>query len=239
MTNQLYKVEELEEMTLAQLKTIAAENDITVSDKRSKQSHRAAIINKQEKVETLNSQEAEELKENIVDYAQACVDIAKCQNFSQLKVWCDEKRIGQTAQFSSLYRNIMNYFAEYSYIKATALNLDIGCIDKAIELNARISKSICDEFGLLLVDISIENEGVIISENNDAYKIEIGNTNVATLQCFQNGFLSPQSKMGAADDPYSAAVQVLEWMIGKTHVNSVRERTIADRKKTKLEVNYI
>jgi hypothetical protein len=212
MTYPTYSRQQLHCLSLVELKAIAIKIGAEVVDKRSKASHITAIVDHFEIITTAELEPSTQIVE--LTHEQLCLSTTGTRTLHELKEWCAIHYVRQTEQFELLYLNILNCIAKFPYDTATQLDLTPGCIDRTIQENAHLAEAICTELGITLMDLSLEYGDIVIPHGQDAYWVMVGANKIAALSTWGSGFVSSQSKMGGCDDPYTATLEVLEWMIG-------------------------
>lgn len=222
MPHPVYTRFELHELPLVELKKIAIEIGAKPADKRSKVSVAQAILDTQ----------AIEVAPKM---PELCINTCGVRNLHELKEWCQVRDIDQTDDFGTLYRSILNYLVGFP-----SSHLGGGdCIDRAMQDNARLAEDICSELGVHLMDLSLEYGDVVIPHGQDAYWVMMGANKIAALSTWGSGYVSSQSKLGGCDDPYTATLEVLEWMIGAGEIEIARAAVERDRELKALMPEYM
>jgi hypothetical protein len=245
MTHQIYTRQQLHCLSLAELKQIAIKIGAEPADKRSKASHAQAILDMITIEIATNSPKighnAPEIGHNSPEITnqELCLTTTGTRTLHELKEWCAVRYIDQTEDFGTLYLNILNCIAKFPYDTATQLDLTPGCIDRTIQENAHLAEAICTELGVTLMDLSLEYGDIVIPHGQDAYWVMVGANKIAALSTWGSGFVSSRSKMGGCDDPYTATLEVLEWMIGAGEIAIARAAVERDWELKALMSEYM
>jgi hypothetical protein len=241
MTHQIHTKQQLHCLPLAELKAIAIEIGAEPADKRSKASYAQAILDMTTIEIATDSPEvitntpeimtnspkighnAPEIGHNAPEITnqELCLTTTGTRTLHELKEWCAIRYIDQTDDFGTLYRSILNSLAKFPN-SPTQLDLSLGCIDRTIQENAHLAEAICTELGVTLMDLSLEYGDIVIPHGQDAYWVMVGANKIASLSTWGSEYVSSRSKMGGCDDPYTATLEVLEWMIGAGDIEIAR-----------------
>jgi hypothetical protein len=233
MTHPIYSRQQLQNLSLKQLKEIATSLGVTSPDKRSKYWTAEAIachceqtITKVQPVESIKYEVGSIKLEDpdLTSYSILhtsyldCQQLTNTRNLQELRDWCNDHQLSQGNDFATLYRNILNFLAGFEFTKA---KIECGCIDQTIQDNSRKAELICTELDIVLVDLSLDSD-LVIPHGQDAYHVTIGGQKVATISTFRSSYFSSRSNMAGCDDPYSATLEVMEWLIGAGEIEIAR-----------------
>jgi hypothetical protein len=251
MTHQIHTKQQLHCLPLAELKAIAQEVGAESADKRSKASYAQAILDMTTIEIATNSPEVitntPEIGHNSpkighnspeITNQELCLKTCGVRTLHQLKEWCAIRYIDQTDDFGTLYRSILNSLAKFPCYP-TQLSCAVGCIDRTIQTNAHLAEAICTELGVTIMDLSLEYGDIVIPHGHDAYWVMVGGTKIASLSTWGSGYVSSQSPMGGCDDRYTAALEVMEWMIGEGEIAIARAAVERDMELKALMPEYM
>jgi hypothetical protein len=216
MTYPTYTRQQIQFLSLTELKAIATQLGIEPADKRSKASHITAILDHSQ-IEIADEQPVI-LAPTITtgrgtrpsDYKTLCHLNTGTRSLHQLEYWCKTRQILQTESFDSLYRNILNYNANFPYEKAKQLDLTFGCIDVEIDRQSELSEAICDELELAVIDLSIAYDDMAIPDGVEAYRVYYNGRQIISIHAWDCGWVCAKSNGKVYDDPYSAIVNGYE-----------------------------
>ena len=235
MTHALYSRQSLESLKLASLRAIAAQIGATPTDRRSIQSHITAILDHQPQPVPPTSQSCLDAPSWTGNPSEAhrCQRLTNTRNLQELRTWCQAQGVSQGENFETLYRNILNNLAGFEFNKA---KIECGCIDRAIQDNARIAELICNELEIDLQDLYSD---AVIPHGQDAYHVTIGGQKVAAISTFGSSYFSTRSGMAGCDDPYTATLEVMEWFYGAGEIEIARASVERDLEIKKLMPEYV
>jgi hypothetical protein len=233
MTYPIHTRQQLQFLSLAELKAIAQEIGAEPADKRSKASYIQAILDMSAIEIATNSPEfttnspeignnSPEITTTHSTHQELCLTTTGTRNLHELKEWCENNSVDQTEEFSTLYRKVLCKIANFPQPAVEQLSFTLGCIDRTIQDNALMSECILTELGVSVMDLSLEYDDILIPHGHDAYWVMVTADKVASISTWGNGYVSSRSEMGGCDDPYTAALEVVEWMVGAGEVAIAR-----------------